>query len=274
MKMFLSSLVLYLFLIPVWANTCLMVIPFPPGGSSDLYGRIIQKYNSDIVINFKPGAYASHAISTMRNNKDAFMISVPNMYSEGNPDKNPNVELVKVLFVIDAMIVTTKNIKFSNLVTDKLNIGVNTLGSTQHLISLQIKKKNPKLEVVPFGGDTKALSALISGDIDAYIVSSPIGNQWLKQHKTMSLLAEIPSDRPFKYDDLRLTSLNLFGVFVSKDATTEQKQHVVNCIQKSISQPGYVEEFSRICIKPKDFNGKEKDNILNRYVTSLRQVGL
>lgn len=274
MKMFLSSLVLYLFLIPVWANSCTMVLPFPAGGSSDLYSKIIQKQNTDIVIQYKPGAFAAVATSAMQTNKDWFMLSVANMYSAGNPNKNINLELLKILFFIDSMIITNKNISFSDLLTKKVNVGVPVIGHTHHAISLAIKQKNPNLEVISFGGDVKALPALISGDIDAYVISSPIGNNWLSQFPSLNLVSDIPFNKPYMSEGVVLESLNFFGVFVHKDATPEQKQHALNCIQKSISQPGYVEEFSRIGIKPKEFNGKEKDNILNRYITSLRLVGL
>jgi len=267
-------LICCIFSIQSWANSCTMVLPFPPGGSSDLYSKIIQKQNSDIIIQYKPGAFAASATSAMQANKDWFMLSVANMYSVDNPNKTINVELLKILFFIDSMIITNKNVSFSDLLNKKVNVGIPAIGHTHHAISLAIKQKNPNLEVIPFGGDVKALPALINGDIDAYVISSPIGNSWLKQFPSLKLVADIPFSSPYKADGIVLESINFFGVFVHKDATPEQKQHVISCIQNSISQPGYNEEFSHIGIKPREFNGKDKDTILNRYVNSLRQVGL
>jgi ABC-type amino acid transport substrate-binding protein len=142
------------------------------------------------------------------------------------------------------------------------------------VISLTLKQRNPDLEVIQFGADAKALTSVINGDIDAYVISSPIGNEWLKQFPKLKLLADIPYGKPFRSNGVTLESLNFFGVFVHKEATPEQKQNALNCINRSISQPTYSEEFARIGIRTRDFNDKEKDQLLDRYIQGMRRVGL
>lgn len=273
MKKLLAT-VLFLFSMTAWANTCTMVLPYPTGGSGDLYGRIIEKQNRDIIIQYRPGAFASVGVSALNQNKDWFMLSVANMHSNNNPNKNPNVELIKALFVIDSMIITGKDITFNDLLTKKVNVGIPLPSHTHHVISLNLKQKNPDLEIIQFGADTKALTSVINGDIDAYVISSPIGNEWLKQFPKLRMLADVPFGKPFRAGGVTLESLNFFGVFVHKDATPEQKQHALNCINRSISQPGYSEEFARIGIKTRDFTDRERDQLLEGYIRGMRQVGL
>ena len=270
----LLALMLCLFSLSTWANSCLMILPYPPGGSGDLYGRIIEKQNKDIMIQYKPGAFASAGVFAINQNKDSFMLSVANMHSINNPNKNPNVELLKVLFVIDSMILTSKDISFTDLLSKKVNVGIPLPGHTHHTISLVLNQKNPDLEVIQFGADAKALISLLNGDIDAYVISSPIGNEWLKQYPKLKQLVDIPFGQPFKSNGVTLESLNFFGVFVSKDATAEQKQNALNCVNRAISQPGYNEDFNRIGIKPREFSDKEKDQLLDRYIQGMRKVGL
>lgn len=260
----------------VWSNqpSCTMIIPAPPGGSSDLYGRIIEKQNKDVVIQYRPGAYASSAISTMQQNNDWFMLTVANMFSINNPNKTPNVEMIQALFVIDTMIITGKDITFEDLLKKKVNVGIPFLGHTHHAISLTLKQKNPDLEIIAFGSDSKALTSIVNGDIDAYVISSPIGNEWVKQFSKLKTIADIPFGQPFKSNGVTLESLNFFGVFVNKDSTAEQKQNALTCINRAKSKPGYSEEFTRIGIKTREFTDREKDQLLERYVQGLRRVGL
>lgn len=270
----LLALLLYMVSMSSWANLCTMVLPYPPGGSGDLYGRIIEKQNKDILIQYKPGAFASAGVSAVQQNKDWFMLSVANMHSINNPNKNPNVELLKALFVIDSMIITSKDITFADLLSKKVNVGIPLPGHTHHTISLTIKQKNPDLEIIQFGADAKALISLLNGDIDAYVISSPIGNEWLKQFPKLKLLADIPFGQPYKANGVTLESLNFFGVFMSKDATLEQRQYALTCVARAIAQPGYSEEFARIGIKTREFSDKEKDQLLERYIAGIRKVGL
>jgi len=270
----LLGLLLYLFSASLWANSCGMILPVSPGGSTDLYGRIIEKQNKDIVIQYKPGAFASAGVFALQQHKDLFMLTVANMHSISNPNKNPNVELLKVLFVIDSMIITSKDIAFADLLNKKVNVGIPLPGHTHHTISLVLKQKNPDLEIITFGADAKALISLLNGDIDAYVISSPIGNEWLKQFPKLKLLADIPFGQPFKSHGVTLESLNFFGVFMNKDATSEQKQNALSCVTRATAQPGYSEEFARIGIKIREFSDKEKDQLLERYIAGMRKVGL
>ena len=213
MKKFLVPILLFLFSLSAWANQCTMILPYPPGGSGDLYGRIIEKQNKDILIQYRPGAFANAGISAIQQNKDWFMLSVANMHSINNPMKNPNVELLKALFVIDSMIITGKDISFNDLLTKKVNVGIPLPGHTHHTISLVLKQRNPDLEIIQFGADAKALTSVVNGDIDAYVISSPIGNEWLKQFPKLKLVADIPYGQPFRSNGIVLESLNFFGVF-------------------------------------------------------------
>jgi hypothetical protein len=273
MKNIFFAIILSLFSFSALASTCNLVLPFPPGGSGELYGRIFEKHNNNITLHFKPGAYSTVGVSSLEKNKSWFMLGVPNMFSDKNPNKNPNVELVKVLFYIDTMIITSKDISFKNIIEDKVNIGIPLLGHTHHATALYIKEKNEKAEVIPFGGDAKALPSLLEKDIDAYVISSPIGNEWIKSFPQLKVLANIPYGSPFVFKNIKLESVNFFGVFVHKDASSKERDDILKCISDVTLNPKYYEDFNKIGLNPKDFNDNTNTH-LEKYLSVMRKVGL
>lgn len=256
------------------AQQCVMMLPFAPGGSSDLYARIIQKYNPNIRIEYKPGAFASQVVAAMEQNKSVFLATTPTMYSSANPNKDPGVELLQVLFPIDAVIMTGKDIVFSDLLNKKINFAIPTLGQNHHVVSLALKEKNPQLEIVPMGSDIKALPALLNKEVDALAISAPIANEWVAQHPQLKIIANIPVGKPFVSNGVVLENMNFWGLFVNRDASAEQKQSALNCVNQAAAQPGHDEDFKRVGITTRRTVGAEKDKLLSDYIRVMKKYGL
>lgn len=256
--------------------TCNMLVAHPPGGAADTWARILQKANPNIRIEFKPGAFSTVAADQLGKNKDHFFIGVPTMYSAQNPNKNISTELLYILFTSDAVIVTSTNLTLKDLATKDINIGVWALNSPQHATALELKEINPRLNIVPLGGDGKALPLVVNKEVEIYITSALTAAQWTSNFKHITEIITIPFNKEIRKDGFRLTGYKtLFGVFIHKDATADQRKHILNCIETATSNPQYVEDIKKTSTAVANIKGEEKDKILEKHISVVyRKFGL
>jgi len=253
------------------ANTCGVVIDFPPGGTSDRYARLLQKYNPEYKIEYRTGGMSVPAVNFLGDNPDYIYLGSPVLFGDKSPLKPPPIELHKILIGAPILAVTTKSIDWSKLLSDKINIGVPGLGTSHHLIVEQLKEHNPKIEVVPTGGDNKALPMIMNGDLDLYLISATSGLVWLDNHKQITNLFTVEFNKPFIRGNIKLQSVGFNGAFIHKNANSTQRQKAIDCLDKVTSQPGWTDELRKMGAGPVQLVGKEKETALKLYVDTLRK---
>ena len=96
------------------ANTCGVVIDFPPGGTSDRYARLLQKYNSDYRVEYKTGGMSVPAMNYIGDNPEMIYLGSPVLFGDKSPVKNPPIELYKILIGAPILAVTTKVVSVSS----------------------------------------------------------------------------------------------------------------------------------------------------------------
>ena len=259
-----------------FANTCTIVIPLPPGGAFDVYARTMQRINKDVVIEYKPGAYMSQAIGYIESNKQYAILSVPSHYSLQNPllkEHTSTIEPIRVIASSDQIILSNKDIDLKKLLTEKINIGIPLLGGPQHLIAMQIKEKNPNVEIVPLGGDVKALPVLKLNDVDAYITSSTNALKWIESFNFKQIV-RVPAIKSITQNGITLTNVSSNLIFMHKNSSAEQKNNINECIDKIVKSDQWEEALKSMNVTPLDINGKEKDKIIQDYQKILHNYGL
>jgi tripartite-type tricarboxylate transporter receptor subunit TctC len=255
--------------------TCNMLVPFPPGGAADTWARALQRANPNIQLEYKPGAFSAVAANQLERNKDHFFIGLPTMYSAQNPNKNISTEMLYILYTLDATIVTSTNLTLKDLATKDINIGVWALNSPQHSIALQLKEVNPRLNIVPLGGDAKALPIVANKEVEIYITSPLTAAQWETNFKHITEVITIPFNKEIRKDGFRLSVYNMFGVFIHKDATADQRKHILNCVETATSNPQYVEDIKKTSTTVANIKGEEKDKLLEKHISvTYRKFGL
>lgn len=254
--------------------TCGVVINFPPGGTSDKYARLLQKTNPDWVVEYQVGSFATKAISFLGKNTSYVYFGSPVMFGEKNPDKNPPVELYRILIGAPILTITNKNLTLEDLKTKSLNIGVPSFGTAHHMIALQLKEKNPNIEIISTSGDSKALPMISNGDLDIYLVSKTSGLKFLNDFKSFKNLAEFKFGQPTKVNGMVIESQGFNGLFIHKDATKKQREFIANCVDKSLKDPVWKNTLTELGVDPLDMQNKIKDNALSKYVESLKRHGL
>lgn len=254
-----------------YASTCGVVIDFPPGGTSDRYARLLQKYNSEYRIEYRTGGMSVPAVNFLGDNPEFIYLGSPVLFGDKSPLKNPPIELYKILIGAPILAVTTKSIDWNKLLTDKINIGVPGLGTSHHLIVEQLKEYNSNIEVVPTGGDSKALPMVINGDLDVYLISATSGLVWLDNHKQIKNIFTVEFNKPFIKGNVRLLSIGFNGAFIHKGASPLQRQKAIDCLDKVTNQPGWTDELQKMGAGPVQLIGKEKEDALKLYVETLRK---
>ena len=149
--------------------------------------KIQNKYN--FLFDTKPGAGGSIAsnlvlrdANTVLAHSTAFFIR-PNVY----PKESYDLTQFKELFVhcTAPMAVTSSKYKtWKEVPVDRtITIGVSGLGVTTHLAALQIQKKYPQMNIIPFKSTTDSMLSMVAGHTDFHIGFISEAEQWSKDNK-------------------------------------------------------------------------------------------
>jgi tripartite-type tricarboxylate transporter receptor subunit TctC len=254
---------------------CGVVIDFPPGGTSDRYARLLQKYNSEFQVFYRPGGMSVPAVNFIGDFPNMIYLGSPVLFGNKSPVKNPPIELYKILIAAPVLALAKKEaIDWDALLTQKINIGIPGLGTSHHIMALQLKEQNPNIQIIPTGGDAKALPLIMNGDLDVYFISATSGLNWLNQFKEIKELFRVEFNKPYVRGNVKLQSVSFNGAFIHKNATPEQKQKAISCLETAIKHSGWTEELKAMGAGPVQLQGKEKEEALELYVETMKKYGL
>lgn len=173
------------------------VLPFPPGGPSDILGRALAQKLTDqlghtVVPDNRPGAGGNLGAEVVaRSPADGYTMLLtspsiaisPSLYSKLNYDPARDfAPVARVASIQNIMLVhpsvPAKTLKeFIQLVRahpGKLNFGSGGAGTTNHLAS-ELLKSLAKINMVhvPYKGSGLAMLGLISGQVDMVVIAVP-----------------------------------------------------------------------------------------------------
>ena len=177
---------------PAWAQTfptrtIRIIVPYPPGGSIDLSGRVIAKYLQDsvgrsVIVENKPGANAIIGIDDlMRSDADGHTLvilsdsPVTSNVQLAKVNYDPLTDLVPITRVVRSPLVLAANPKagiasIGDLVAaakaKSLSYGVSALGSTSWFAGELLKHDlGITMQAVPYRGGAPAAVAVASGEV-------------------------------------------------------------------------------------------------------------
>lgn len=181
-----------------------MVVPFPPGGPTDIAGRVIgealsQELGQTVVIENRPGASGSIGLSyAIRSKPDGYTVGAlasPSLIApfilEGTPyDLTQDIQPVGMAYYMPLVVLVNpeKTPKIEDMdtlveyVNENASRGVNYttagIGSTAHL-SMEMIRDEHGLDMlhIPYQGSAPGINALLAGDVDLmysdYIAALP-----------------------------------------------------------------------------------------------------
>lgn len=193
------------------SKTIRFVLPYPPGGPTDLLGRLIAQKLSDqlgqqVVPDNRPGAAGNIGLEiAAKSRPDGYTIVLsapgiaisPSLYSR--LAYNPQTDLAPISLVaqIQNVMMVHKSVpakslpEFVSLVrrhSGKVNFSSSGAGSTNHLAS-ELLKSMYKLNMVhiPYKGGAAQMIAIMSGEVDMGIAAVPAAVTAVKADKVRAI---------------------------------------------------------------------------------------
>ena len=132
--------------------------------------KLQTKYN--FIVDYKPGAGGAVAAMHVGKTPDSILATSsaffirPNLYPETAYSVDNYQELLPVCFGPFA-ISSAKYRTWKEVPTNQhLTIGISGLGTTTHLTAIQIAKRYPMMDIIPFKSTSEAVMATLSGQTD------------------------------------------------------------------------------------------------------------
>lgn len=207
------------------AKPITMVVPFPPGGPTDIVARLLaqhmsQQLEQSIVIDNKPGAngnigssYVAKAAAdgyTILYNTSSIALS-PALYKKLTYDLNKELTPVALTAVVPLALVTHKDVPAKNVKeffayakanADKLSYGSAGNGNVTHLAAFQmLNALGIEATHAPFRGSAPADLALVGGQVTFLTDTINTVIPFIKD-KRMNLLAVTTPQRMSLFPDV------------------------------------------------------------------------
>ena len=168
-----------------------IVVPFAPGGTTDLFARIVgeklqAKYGQTFVVENKPGAGGNVGTAAVARAKaDGYTLLVgtvssmainPSLYKKLSFDADKDFEPVSGIATLPNLLVVNRDlpaktvpelIDYLKANPGKLNFASSGVGTSQHLTAeLFALKTGATMTHVPYKGSAEIMNSLIGGHVD------------------------------------------------------------------------------------------------------------
>jgi tripartite-type tricarboxylate transporter receptor subunit TctC len=197
-----------------------MILPFAPGGPSDIIGRLLsqkltEQMGQAVITDNRAGAGGNLGLElAAKAPPDGYTIVLasptlaisPSLYRKLGYDPQKDLAPVALVANIPNIMIVHQSVPAKTLQDfiqlarknpGKLNFGSSGAGSTTHL-STEILKTITKTDMVhvPYKGQGLALTALVSGQIDMIIMSLPAALGMVQANKVRPLAVLSPKRLP------------------------------------------------------------------------------
>lgn len=163
-----------------------------PGDSVANYHRTIaaeankiqDQYN--FVFDTKPGAGGAIASNHVLNTPNSILAHSTAFFVRPVVFPNESYDLTKFkeqyVHCMAPMAVTSTKYKSVKDVPANATVGISGLGVTTHLAAIELKKKYPDLNIIPFKSTNDSMLSMVSGQTDLHIGFISEAEQWSKEN--------------------------------------------------------------------------------------------
>jgi tripartite-type tricarboxylate transporter receptor subunit TctC len=148
--------------------------------------KIQDKYN--FLFDTKPGAGGAIAARTVLGQSDTILAHSTAFFVRPVVYPNESYDLTKFkeqyVHCMAPMAVTSTKYKSVKDVPANASVGISGLGVTTHLAAIELKKKYPQLNIVPFKSTNDSMLSMVSGQTDMHIGFISEAEQWSKENST------------------------------------------------------------------------------------------
>ena len=202
------------------SKTIRLIMPFPPGGPTDIVGRLVaakvsEQVGQSVVADSRPGASGNVGLEiASRSPPDGYTIVLsspvialsPLLYSKLNYDPQKDLAPISLVGAVRNVLVVHPSVPATTVKElvaiarknpGKLNYGSGGVGTTTHLAP-ELLKSLEKLDIVhvPYKGSGLALIGLASGQVDMEVLAAPAALGQIQAGRVRALAVLSPKRLP------------------------------------------------------------------------------
>jgi tripartite-type tricarboxylate transporter receptor subunit TctC len=259
-----------------------LVVPFPPGGATDLFARTVSQKLADrlgqpVVVDNRPGAggtLGSDIVAKAPADGYTLLLSTSSTHSIG-PNLNPKIpyDAVRDFTPISHLgnapsIMLVPNTSPAKTVKDwidharknpgRLNYASSGNGTIVHLTAELFKSQAQVFVLhIPYRGTALAVPDLVSGKIDVLFDSLPTGLPHVKEGRLRALGVTSAKRTPLAPDLPPISdvlpgyeSVTWFGLFGPRGLPADMVQRLNTAATQVLSDPDAVDRLTRLGIEP------------------------
>ena len=290
-----------------------IVIPFPPGGSTDVLGRLLgasmsNNLGQSVIVENTGGAGGTiGATKVARSPADGYTLlfhnmahaSAPALYSKLPYNPIQDFEPIGIVTEVPMILVARKNFPGNNLSDvlayaktngDKLNFANAGVGATSQLCEALLKSATgSKWTSIPYKGTGPALNDLLGGQVD-FICDQPAstishikaGNLKPIAVATKNRLKILPQVATFSESGLPGFELTVWhGLYAPKGTPKEAVDRLATSLRDTLKDPVIIERYqdmSASIATPAQATPEALQNFLKadveRWKTALKAAGI
>lgn len=277
-----------------------VVVPFPPGGRTDLTARVVAQYlpkylGQPVVVVNKPGAggvLGAKEVTTAA--PDGYTLGffstavVTAQYTVPTPTNLNDYVAISVVN-IDPMALAVKYdaqwksladlVSYGRQNPGKLRVGMIPGASAQIFAGGFANAAKVKVVYIPFKGDADGVAALAGGHIDAH-VAVPVSYKSLAEAKKVRILAVAAETRSPLYNDIPTFRENGVGlvigsfhiVFAPKGTPAGIQTKLAEALAKTMKEPELDRQMSLTNIGVAYMNQKDTARFLGQQDELYRRL--
>jgi tripartite-type tricarboxylate transporter receptor subunit TctC len=290
-------------------KTIRLILPFPPGGPSDILGRALaqkltEQLGQTIITDNRPGAGGNLGLElTAKSPPDGYTLVLssplvalsPSLYTKLNYEQKDLAPVALVALIQNVLLVhpsvPAKNLKelvqIARANPGKLNYGSGGVGTTTHLApELLMSMTKTKMVHVPYKGSGLALLGLISGQVDVLVMAVPAAAAQIEAGKARALaivsekratpLPNVPTSKEAGFDNFVVDIW--YGVLVAAHTPAAIISRLNSEINKALASPDLKEKLLAAGIQPIGGTSEHFASFIKsetaRYAKVIKEAGI
>ena len=287
-----------------------MVMPFPPGGPTDVVGRLVaqklsEQIGQSVVADSRPGASGNVGLEiASKAPADGYTIVLsspvialsPLLYAKLNYDPWKDLAPIAMVGAVRNVLVVHPSVPAQDLKQlvaiarkqpGKLSYGSGGIGTTTHLAP-ELLKSLEKLDIlhVPYKGSGLALIGLASGQVDMEVVAAPVALPQVQAKRVRALAVLSPARLP-DYPNVATTKEQGFpnfeiSVWYGMLAPAGTPREIVNKLSaelaKAVMAPDMKPRFAQAGVEPitstPDEFGRFIQSEAQRFAKVIKDAGI
>jgi tripartite-type tricarboxylate transporter receptor subunit TctC len=287
-----------------------MILPFPPGGPTDLLGRAIAQKLADqlgqpVVADNRPGAGGNLGLEVAaKSPPDGYTIVLssplialgPLLYSRLNYDPFKDLAPISLVAVIQNILLVHPSVPAKTLKEliqvarrspGKLNYGSGGVGTTTHLAP-ELLKSLAKINMVhvPYKGSGLALIGLIGGQVDVLIMAVPAASSQVLAGRARALavlstqraaaLPDVPTTKEAGVENLEVPIW--YGILTAAATPRDIITRLNGELTKALTAPDLKERLAGAGIEPMTSTPEQFANFIRsenaRFAKVIKDAGI